>query len=266
MDSSLKKIEENTFFYYNQNNIYTSYFVSTKTEDESQTGCFGLGSKTPFSLVDKYTVISYCEGKKKTYKMEKKNGLPTVEKMSEEDTNEDTGLEINFKVDHSYAWEFDEWEKEARNFFKGTSFMPNVNVFNENEYFDWEQFAKEREFYSLDSLEIDGGRYSPEITVNVAGVNFNVNANDLRAKGEELQKDMRNAGVGKIHIMAGKSDVSLTPSREVLHYDEKTIDFIRHAVVLIINKGIKYASRIFQWDNIIISDGCRNQRTRAFFQ
>lgn len=226
-------------------NIYTSYFVSTKTEDESQTGCFGLGSKTPFSLVDKYTVISYCEGKKKTYKMEKKNGLPTVEKISEEDTNEDTGLEINFKVDHSYAWEFDEWEKEARNFFKGTSFMPNVNVFNENEYFDWEQFAKEREFYSLDSLEVDGGRYNPEITVNVAGVNFNVNVNDLRAKGEELQKDMRNAGVGKINIMAGKSDVSLTPSREVLHYDEKTIDFIYTRVKNSIDNYFKSISENF---------------------
>ena len=60
-------------------NVYANFFVSTKTEDEEQTGCFGLGSKTPFSLVDEYEVISYCEGKKKTYKMSKKNGLPCVE-------------------------------------------------------------------------------------------------------------------------------------------------------------------------------------------
>ena len=77
-------------------NVYANFFVSTKTEDEEQTGCFGLGSKTPFSLVDEYEVISYCEGKKKTYKMSKKNGLPCVEKIAEEDWTKDTGLEINF--------------------------------------------------------------------------------------------------------------------------------------------------------------------------
>ena len=33
--------------------IYTSFFSSTKRDNNNQTGCFGLGSKTPFAYSDK---------------------------------------------------------------------------------------------------------------------------------------------------------------------------------------------------------------------
>jgi hypothetical protein len=206
-------------------NIYTSYFVSTKVDDENQTGCFGLGSKTPFSLVDEYEVISYCEGKKKTYKMSKKNGLPCVEKIAEEDWTKDTGLEINFKWTADREWHYDEWNDEANRFFRSTNFMPNVNTFLENQNFNWDEFMADREFHSFDSIDI-GRAYNPDLSVNVAGVGFNVRLNDLKGKGDILKDIFEQGGIKRINIMANKSDVTLTPSREVLHYDDKTINFI----------------------------------------
>lgn len=206
-------------------NIYTSYFVSTKTDDENQTGCFGLGSKTPFSLVDEYEVISYCEGKKKTYKMSKKNGLPCVEKIAEEDWTKDTGLEINFGWTSDRKWYYEEWDDEANKFFRSTNFMPNVNTFLENQDFNWDEFMADREFHSFNSIDI-GRTYSPNLSVNVAGVGFDVRLNDLKGKGETLKDIFDQAGIKRINIMANKSDVTLTPSREVLHYDDKTINFI----------------------------------------
>jgi hypothetical protein len=206
-------------------NIYTSYFVSTKVDDENQTGCFGLGSKTPFSLVDEYEVISYCEGKKKTYKMSKKNGLPCVEKIAEEDWTKDTGLEINFRWVADREWHYDEWNDEANKFFRSTNFMPNVNTFLENQNFNWDEFMADREFHSFDSIDI-GRAYSPNLSVNVAGVGFEVRLNDLKGKGDILKDIFEQGGVKRINIMANKSDVTLTPSREVLHYDDKTINFI----------------------------------------
>ena len=216
-------------------NIYTSYFVSTKTDDENQTGCFGLGSKTPFSLVDSYDVISYCEGKKKTYRMSKKNGLPCVEKVAEEDWTKDTGLEIRFNWTADRDWYFDEWNDEADKFFRSTNFMPNVNTFLNNENFNWDEFMEDRKFHSFDSIDI-GHCYRPEIAVNVAGVGFNVNYNDLKAKGDNLKDMLDRAGVKRVNIMANKSDVTLTPSREVLHYDDKTIDFIYTNVVKVVDE------------------------------
>ena len=210
-------------------NIYTTFFMSTKTEDENQTGYFGLGSKSPYSLVDKYKVISYCEGRKKTYMMEKSNGLPTVEKIEDVPTSEESGLEIYFDYkDGNYS----RFMREAKDFFKGTSFMPTINF---PEDFEWEEFAKDRTFYSNDTIEIGNDSYRTYVSVNVAGVKFNVDIDDVKGHSDDLDKCFRRAGVEKINIMAGKSDVTLTPSRETLHYDDKTIDFIYNKITSAVN-------------------------------
>ena len=244
-------------------NIYVNYFTSTKSDREDQTGYFGLGSKTPFSLVDKYFVTSYSEGKKITYKMEKKNGLPTVDKISEEPIgNEPTGLEIRFDLKNLPGWEYREWDREAREFFKGTSFLPDINTLNEDPSFDWEAFAKDREFYSMDSIKIGSCGYSPKITVNVAGVNFKVDIDDLKARGDEIKSWFRSAGVEEINIMSGKSDVSLTPSREVLHYDDKTVEFICNGVKKVIGE---YYDKINQdFDNYHFTDAVKLRANQSY--
>jgi sensor histidine kinase regulating citrate/malate metabolism len=38
--------------------IYTQYGNSTKTDNNNAIGCLGLGSKSPFSYIDSFTVIS----------------------------------------------------------------------------------------------------------------------------------------------------------------------------------------------------------------
>lgn len=203
--------------------VYTSFFLSTKTDVEDQIGAFGLGSKTPFSLVDKYFVTSYCDGRKKVYKMEKVDGLPTVEKVSDEPQgSEKNGLEIKFDINPtSYYYDWDKWTTEAFSFFQGATFLPNVNTFGSN--INWEEFARLKEFYTNDNITF-GSCYRPELTVNVAGVKFRVDYNDLNLS------ELSSAGVDKMNIMAGKMDVTITPSREALHFDQKTIEFIKNKV------------------------------------
>lgn len=223
-------------------NIYTTFFMSTKTEDENQTGYFGLGSKSPYSLVERYTVTSYCEGRKKVYQMEKSNGLPTVEKVEDTATNEETGLEIRFDYKNAYSSDYRRFMNEAKNFFKGTSFLPVVNF---DQDMDWEKFAQERTFYMNDSLKIgDEGYYNFKFSVNVAGVKFDIDPSDIKGHEDEIRTIVKRAGVDAINIMAGKSDVTLTPSRETLHYDSKTIEFI-------INK---FKSAVNQYYNDIKAD------------
>lgn len=202
-------------------NIYTTFFMSTKQEDESQTGYFGLGSKTPFALVDSYNVISYNGGKKATYKMDKIDGCPAVEKISEEPSSE-TGLEVYFEYDKDF-WTF---KNRTIDFFKGTSFMPEWNL--DNDDIDWVNYAKEREYYSDNNISF-GSHY--EISVNVAGVKFNVSSSDLQNKNNSVRNAISSVGAVGINIMAKKNDVTITPSREELHYDAKTINFISTKII-----------------------------------
>ena len=166
-------------------NIYTSYFVSTKVDNENQTGCFGLGSKTPFAIVDEYTVTSYCDGKKISYLMKKVDGLPTVSKISEESSNE-TGLEIKFNIPNPNYWR---WRADTEEFFKGTSFLPNINLFGENfwQSSDGEEFIQDRTFFSNDNIEFFHA-YKPSVYINVAGVSFGINIDDLKDKSEDVKK------------------------------------------------------------------------------
>lgn len=81
--------------------IYGTYGNSTKKKQSGQTGGFGLGSKSPFAYVDSFEVISYHEGKKTIYRMNKSdaeaNGEPSIVTVLSLPT-EETGIEVSFKV------------------------------------------------------------------------------------------------------------------------------------------------------------------------
>lgn len=78
--------------------LYTTFFHSTKADSNDFTGCFGLGSKTPFSYTDAFTVTSYWNGTKYSFVAAKKDGYPNIYCISEEDTDECNGLQISIPV------------------------------------------------------------------------------------------------------------------------------------------------------------------------
>lgn len=204
--------------------IYFNFFVSTKQGDDSQTGNFGLGAKSPFACANSFKVSSYQKGKRVTYQLEPEDGVPTYEIVEETETLEPDGLEI-FIDDWKDEYKRDMylWKKIAMNFFKSTSFLPNAN-FTDDEY---NELLRVRPFYQKNSMMFDTVNY-PTITCNVAGVGFKVEPNELGA--DELVSLLNSLCVSGINIMAAKNDVSITPSREELQYDAKTQMFITDAI------------------------------------
>ena len=80
-------------------NIYTTYFESTKTGSNSFIGALGLGSKSPFSYTDNFTVTAIKDGTKGIYSaFINAEGVPSIVKMGEEQTTEPSGVEIKFSV------------------------------------------------------------------------------------------------------------------------------------------------------------------------
>lgn len=86
--------------------IYGVYGNSTKRDDDTVTGGFGLGSKAPFAYTDNFEVISHHLGHKTVYRVSKssmeKGGKPSINKIVTVPTDE-TGIAVSFglqKTDH----------------------------------------------------------------------------------------------------------------------------------------------------------------------
>jgi hypothetical protein len=80
-------------------NVYTTYFESTKADSNDFIGALGLGSKSPFSYTDNFSVIAIKDGMKGVYSaFINDHGVPSVVQMGHEPTDERTGVEVKFAV------------------------------------------------------------------------------------------------------------------------------------------------------------------------
>ena len=100
-------------------NVYTTYFESTKTDSNDYIGCLGLGSKSPFSYVDNFSIISYLKGKKRIYNaFLNEEETPTIALLSESNTKEANGLEVSFPVQANDTRRFEETAQDVFTYFK----------------------------------------------------------------------------------------------------------------------------------------------------
>lgn len=81
--------------------IYGTYGLSTKTDDSSQTGGFGLGCKSPFAYTDNFEVVSCCNGIQTVYQMtrasESTDGKPAIIKIASIPTK-NHGLKVSIPI------------------------------------------------------------------------------------------------------------------------------------------------------------------------
>ncbi len=122
--------------------LYTVFFKSTKSNSNDFTGCFGLGSKTPFSCVSSFSVTSFFNGMAYFFICMKKNGLPHVMLVKEEQIEEPNGFKIVLsgvdKCIYKKAEEFLKFVPEIRvksnrelNFPKGLRLLDRVHLYKD---------------------------------------------------------------------------------------------------------------------------------------
>ena len=98
--------------------------VSTKRDSNKTIGCFGIGSLSPYSLCDSFTVKSWKDGKLRTYSCYRaEDRKPLIALLSEEDTTEPNGVEVSLNVEGRVG----KFEEEAVNVFKWWDYTPNIN-------------------------------------------------------------------------------------------------------------------------------------------
>ena len=115
--------------------IYTTYFESTKTDSNAFIGALGLGSKSPFSYTDNFTVTAVKDGRKGIYTaFINEQGVPSIALMMEEETTDPAGVEVRFGVEERY--DFGKFRDEARHVYEYFKLRPVVSGENGFEFRD----------------------------------------------------------------------------------------------------------------------------------
>jgi hypothetical protein len=106
-------------------NVYGAIGVSTKRDSNEVIGCFGIGSLSPYSMCDSFTVKSYLDGIVRTYQcMRDEKRQPKVIPLGSAPTDEPNGLEVKLTV-NSKVSEFEEEAGHVFMFWEGT--LPKIN-------------------------------------------------------------------------------------------------------------------------------------------
>lgn len=201
--------------------VYTRIFKSTKDEDNDAVGGLGLGCKSPFAyLIDmasggrgggSYNVNSYQNGTVSSYVMSMgANGKPCWKLLAEEPTDQANGLEVYFAVRREDIARF----QEARDVL--WSFDPQPKIFPTPNWRTPEVQARGNGWVQYKDSTVPF--YGPQVQMGC--VMYPIDFNLIDKVGFPW------AG-HPIVFMAPIGTVSVSPSREGLSYDERTIKTLK---------------------------------------
>lgn len=188
--------------------IYTCLFESTKSKSNDFVGALGLGSKSPFCLVNSFVVISYNNGKKITYSCFLGNDkTPEIAVLAEEDTAE-TGMEVRVDIPQTMHNEFISSAIRVFEYFDQTPEINNTSVLTSIE--------QKKENYSVNLWNSKGYRVRKNATW---GDSYAVMGNVAYRIDSEL---ITNKCLYGIDVRFALGEISFNPGRESLSLDDKT--------------------------------------------
>jgi hypothetical protein len=196
--------------------IYTTYFESTKAESDDYIGQLGLGSKSPLSYTQSFSVEARFNGVKSFYTVfVSEKGTPTIAKLSEEATDEGNGLTVSLQVrpeDHST------FHREAQ--YALMYFDPKPNVVGRHGF---ETYSLEHtvvgDTWKLRTTDYYAGMQGPYVMQGF--VAYPLNTGVLREANLSAQAQ---AVLGlNIDLYVPIGSVEVAASREALSYTKRTI-------------------------------------------
>lgn len=198
-------------------NIYTSYFTSTKAESDDFVGALGLGSKSPFSYTDNFTVTAIKDGRMGLYTAYiDETGVPAIALMSESETDEPNGVEVKFSV--SDRNDFRKFDNEASHVYRFFTVLPNFT----GEEPDVEPYKYFKENIVPGVHVRDVGGYTAENIVVMGSIPYPI---DLPAGA--IDRDLSNIDSQSLVIHLPIGAVEMSASREELSYTPETIKTIK---------------------------------------
>lgn len=226
-------------------NIYTTYFESTKTASNEFIGALGLGSKSPFSYTDNFTVTAVKDGRKGIYTaFINEQGVPSIALMAQEDTTDPSGVEVKFSVND--RWDFDKFREEARHVYTYFALRPVVSGSTSFNFRDVE----------YDTKDIIPGVHSYKNTGRSVAVMGNIAYPIEIPNADQTLGDLRGLLGCGLEMHFGIGELDFQASREGLSYIPQTIDSIKakltalnSALVVVLAKEADAITNL--WDRAI---------------
>lgn len=197
--------------------VYTQYGSSTKRDSNDFTGGFGIGSKSPFSYTDAFTVITIHKGIKYVYNLvidESEKGECIL--LHSEKTAEEQGTTVIVPIKPQDIGTF-----EDRTIYATKFWTPQPTLINFNQRFRVVNFLLSTpEFFCTD--QASGGN---QITLVIDAIPYpldfnNVNANDI---------DFNHGNVTTF-LCFKTGELTISATRESVQYDEATKSLIKNRI------------------------------------
>jgi hypothetical protein len=192
-------------------NIYTTYFESTKTNSNQFIGALGLGSKSPFSYTDNFTVTAVKDGTKGIYTaFINEAGVPSIALMMQEATDEPSGVEVKFSVNDRY--DFDKFRQEARIVYTHFALRPVISGNQEFHFVDAEYESRDivpgvHSYKSSRGSVAIMGNIAYPIDIPNADGSIPPELKQMLACGLEMH-----FGIGELDFQASREGLSYIPS------------------------------------------------------
>lgn len=207
------------------NTVFTTYFQSTKDNDNNAIGAFGLGSKTGFSYTDQFTVTSVYNGVRRVYSAYiTETGAPSISMLDESETSDGNGVEISINVKaNDYSRFAAELQTQLR-FFK-----VKPKVFNAYSFKWLADDANEIVFENSDITLFRTGSIGRNLVQGQVG--YVINTQQLVAK----LRDMGKADLANFYntlsdyphnLSFSIGEIGVTASREAVEYNDHTMNNI----------------------------------------
>jgi len=226
-------------------NIFTVMGKSTKENTNDQTGCLGLGSKSPHAISETYSVISINNNIKTIYNISKNEiGIPKLVIFASIETHEENGLivRVPLKKEFYNKYKLNKIIEEQLHFFKNKPIVKfgeevqKLNYFNPENYNKLNNhYIRKENFTSLNNLKVVQGEVSYEIDyydltreiityddkrISSQKLTISDKLEMDRDKLEQLKELCRNF---QIILVANMGKVTFAMNREKLIYDKKTV-------------------------------------------
>lgn len=194
--------------------LYQTYFMSTKSDSNDFIGTLGLGSKSPFSYSESFTIISIYDGIKRTYTAYiREDGNPSVALMTTEQTDECNGVEVSMPVKRDDFYSFQSSARKALRYF---DLKPNITGVH-NFQFDEPEYI----------LEGQGWKIRKNNDGNVLALMGNVAYPVDESALPDMTDDQKAIFSSPFLINFEIGDLDVAASREHLSYDVMTIANIK---------------------------------------
>lgn len=204
--------------------VFSQWFNSTKREDNTQTGCFGIGSKAPLAYVPKFTVVSWHGGIKHIMQMalqddgDGRGGVPAQVFLSETPSDEPSGLEVYFHVQPENYYDFRvAAETVLRPFPEGS-----YKVVRGGSHFDVEEYP-ERDFLSGEVTSPSMGKFPYKVYYSNSGFRSTLVMGNVEyplVNQNKFSLNAKRVANLSIKIDCPLNTFSMTPSRETVQWSE----------------------------------------------